>query len=64
MKIKSQIVYPQLGIVDEVEEEVIEKQADRLDITQRSGKSQKGRETLNRKNRHRSLKKTNGGKSK
>ena len=36
----------------------------RLDITQRSGKSQKGRETLNRKNRHRSLKKTNGGKLK
>ena len=24
MKIKSQIVYPQLGIVDEVEEEVLE----------------------------------------
>lgn len=33
-----------------------------FNITQRSGKSQKGRETLNHKNRHRSLKKANGGK--
>lgn len=26
MKIKSQIVYPQLGIVDEVEEEILEEE--------------------------------------
>lgn len=32
MKIKSQIVYPQLGIVDEVEEEVLEDEEEENDI--------------------------------